>query len=507
MKYVRTFETFDDFLATQEAVSGSGKYVEDIFPGFAYVKENYPESLYAFFNGHEEPAPEGYVFGDVIYYDGPVEEDVPIIEGPISETLSSVTPRALGAGTESHLKSIFWSAFTPSMGIPVGVIVADASMTPDGIARMVALENFQYNGGNDIVANVQGGEKGETRSANSEESEKKPFMRRVGPKVFTTEKKEEEETKEEGGENLLKATKAGETREKEVESLPEPDGFWFTPYYSYDAVDQDQYWYNGFMYHCGGVKEAGDKGGSKGKAEPEEETVPTGTCFVNYYDCGGGPVSSDYPGVYYDYPYTNTLAPGEYYDDESNSNFTVSPYTTEEGVLSQAYLTESGTDGDNNVVWNALSDFSGRTWTKMMNDIGSEDFCGAVYEDYKTSGTQYGDWYVPSLGESMLVAARLNSLSQIFEHLGYQGICEYDGLITSTVLNGECGFGFASWFYGYFGDYGYNGMIAQIKDGDWANYDYHVRPMAMIEDGQIVRSLGTPVANGHQIKDIYNPTT
>ena len=498
MKYVRTFETFDDFLATQEAVSGSGKYVEDIFPGFAYVKENYPESLYAFFNGHEEPAPEGYVFGDVIYYDGPVEEGGDELNPPISDfpVANSVMPRVLGAGAgESHLKSIFWSAFTPSMGIPVGVIVADASMTPDGIARMVALENYSCN---DIVGNVQDGMKGETRSTSSEESEKKPFMRRVGPKVFTTEKKEEEETKEEGGENLLKATKA------EVESLPKPDGYWFTPYYSYDAVDQDQYWYNGFMYHCGDEEEK-DKGGSKGISVSEEYPAPTGTCFINYYNCGGGPASSDYPGAYYDYPYTNTLAPGEYYDDESNSYYTVSPYTTEEGVLSQAYLTESGMDENNSTVWNALSDFSGRTWTKMMNDIGSEGFCGAVYEDYKTSGTQYGDWYVPSLGESMLMAARLNSLSQIFEHLGYQGICDYDGLITSTVLNGECGFGFASWFYGNFGKGHYSGMIAQIKDGNWASYDYHVRPMAMIEDGQIVRTLGTPVANGHQIKDIYSP--
>lgn len=47
MRNIRKFETFEDFLASQESVSGSGKYVLDIVPGFAYVKERYEDGTYA----------------------------------------------------------------------------------------------------------------------------------------------------------------------------------------------------------------------------------------------------------------------------------------------------------------------------------------------------------------------------------------------------------------------------------------------------------------------------
>ena len=47
MRNIRKFETFEDFLASQESVSGSGKYVQDIVPGFVYVKERYEDGTYA----------------------------------------------------------------------------------------------------------------------------------------------------------------------------------------------------------------------------------------------------------------------------------------------------------------------------------------------------------------------------------------------------------------------------------------------------------------------------
>lgn len=54
MRNVRKFETFEDFLATQEAFSGSGNYVLDVKPGFVYVKERFPDGKYAVYNGTEE---------------------------------------------------------------------------------------------------------------------------------------------------------------------------------------------------------------------------------------------------------------------------------------------------------------------------------------------------------------------------------------------------------------------------------------------------------------------
>lgn len=54
MRNVRKFETFEDFLATQEAFSGSGNYVLDVKPGFVYIKERFPDGKYAVYNGTEE---------------------------------------------------------------------------------------------------------------------------------------------------------------------------------------------------------------------------------------------------------------------------------------------------------------------------------------------------------------------------------------------------------------------------------------------------------------------
>ena len=110
MRNIRKFETFEDYLASQESVSGSGKYVEDIRPGFVYVKERYEDGTYSFYNGEDIGQEEEYEFGDVVYY----------VKG------------------EPKLKKVYYSAFTPDMGEKVGLVVVPTVLSPDGNARIMA---------------------------------------------------------------------------------------------------------------------------------------------------------------------------------------------------------------------------------------------------------------------------------------------------------------------------------------------------------------------------------
>lgn len=110
MRNIRKFETFEDYLASQESVSGSGKYVEDIRPGFVYVKERYEDGTYSFYNGEDNGQEEEYEFGDVVYY----------VEG------------------QPKLKKVYYSAFTPDMGEKVGLVVVPTALSPDGNARIMA---------------------------------------------------------------------------------------------------------------------------------------------------------------------------------------------------------------------------------------------------------------------------------------------------------------------------------------------------------------------------------
>ena len=110
MRNIRKFETFEDYLASQESVSGSGKYVEDIRPGFVYVKERYEDGTYSFYNGEDVGQEEEYEFGDVVYY----------VEG------------------QPKLKKVYYSAFTPDIGEKVGLVVVPTALSPDGNARIMA---------------------------------------------------------------------------------------------------------------------------------------------------------------------------------------------------------------------------------------------------------------------------------------------------------------------------------------------------------------------------------
>ena len=111
MRNIRLFENYSDFLAIQEAVSGSGKYVEDIFPGFAYTRDMWSGETYAYYNGHEKEQGD-YHFGDVVYL-----------------------------ASDGKLKSVYWSEYNESMGEKVGLIVVPTSHAADGNARMIAFEN------------------------------------------------------------------------------------------------------------------------------------------------------------------------------------------------------------------------------------------------------------------------------------------------------------------------------------------------------------------------------
>ena len=124
MRNIRLFDEYSEFLAKQEAVSGSGKYVEDIFPGFAYVRERFSGETpgeYAFYNGHED---SDYEFGDVIYL-----------------------------GADGKLKKVYWTDYTPSMGDKVGLIVVPTSHAADGNARMIAFQNALYGGETEVMNN------------------------------------------------------------------------------------------------------------------------------------------------------------------------------------------------------------------------------------------------------------------------------------------------------------------------------------------------------------------
>ena len=112
MRNLRLFETLDEFIASQEAVSGSGEYVEDIYPGFAYIRELLETGKCVVYNGESKQG--DYEFGDLIYYDG-----------------------------GDSLQKVYWSDFKENMGTPVGLIVVSSSMAPDGNARMIALRDIE----------------------------------------------------------------------------------------------------------------------------------------------------------------------------------------------------------------------------------------------------------------------------------------------------------------------------------------------------------------------------
>lgn len=536
MRNIRKFETFEDFLASQESVSGSGKYVQDIWPGFAYVKENYPEEVYAIYNGEE---PEDYEFGDIVYYDG-----------------------------SDKLKKVYWSAFTPSMGEKVGLIVVPTSLSPDGNARMMAFGS---------IATEQ----------------------TIAPLGSIASEQTISPTK---GDTVLGAS--GQYVKLEAD--------WYGPY-----MDENQTVYTcvpGF-YLTGNVRGGGDTVLAKASApgsegQPSYYEEPLSLDMATNMD-QTSPFSSDAHSLAPN-PHTN----GEYFNVSTGYTVAISPFLGD-GFDKQdpAYLQESLTGGSTGPGeeeikakspklgatpalgggnYNAFSDFSGYTWTygcppevdagggerentrsaqpgtelKSSNPIAG-GLVGAYFPHnyarmFSTDGTQQGDWYLPSAGEMGFVIARYKMITeQIFEYLYSVGAWNNDGTdnIPGQNFNGESYSNGMLWVSSVgttgngggieaaqplgasiLGDDTYpevSSMIALINAYDGSSpastakpeilgagnsYQYNlalgtystgsstkgsneypeILPFAMIKGGKIQRTMGDyTVANGHQVKDFY----
>ena len=392
MRNIRIFDEYSDYLATQEIVSGTGKYVEDIFPGFVYVRELAEKGIYAFYNGEEN---EEYEFGDVIYYDG--------------------TPK---------LKKVYYSAFTPSMGEKVGLVVVPTALSPDGNARIMAFGS--------ITREMQ-----ITPGPVSPISTSKPESKDV---VL--------------GESMS-YTKA------------------FTQWHD-NMADENQ-----TVYTC--VPGFYLSGGSSPKGSEEnvaKASVPGSEGKTSYYE---SPISlsnssemshfSSDANFMYPNPHTN----GEYYNT-ANTLVAISPFLGDSlKEQDPAYLQEELTGGSISPTpspigaspilgaskgslgggnYNAFSDFSGYTWTygcppeysggseaekslestspslkssKPVSGVLGAYFPHDYVRQFYTDGTQQGDWYLPSMGEMGFVAARYKKILEILDYLYSVGAIAEDG--------------------------------------------------------------------------------
>lgn len=113
MRNLRVFENLDEFTAIQQQLSGTGRFVLDIVPGYSYIRQEYLEgregSRYNLLPGQSD-TPFDTRFGNVVYLD------------PATNTLNTV----------------WWEDYTEDMGEKVGLIVISQEDAPDGNARMIA---------------------------------------------------------------------------------------------------------------------------------------------------------------------------------------------------------------------------------------------------------------------------------------------------------------------------------------------------------------------------------
>ena len=515
MRNIRIFDEYSDYLATQEIVSGTGKYVEDIFPGFVYVRELAEKGIYAFYNGENS---EEYEFGDVIYYDG--------------------TPK---------LKKVYYSAFTPSMGEKVGLVVVPTALSPDGNARIMAFGS--------ITTEMQPSPTEPV--ANASKPESKDVV--LGESM-----------------SYVKA---------------------FTQWHD-NMADENQ-----TVYTC--VPGFYLNGGSSPKGSEEnvaKASVPGSEGKTSYYE---SPISlsnssemshfSSDANFMYPNPHTN----GEYYNT-ANTLVAISPFLGDSlKEQDPAYLQEELAGGSVGPIspiraaspvldaakdsvgggnYNAFSDFSGYTWTygcppeynggggiketldsaspslkssKPVSGVLGAYFPHDYVRQFYTDGTQQGDWYLPSMGEMGFVVARYKKINEIFNYLysvgaiaedGTDNIPGYDALdalspsIWTSTVGAKIGGSNVSrsettmaasipgdntkptvgpvYVYvetpaqettGHDLDLERN-VLFVLDSGDGGAPQSEVLPFAMINDGKIQRTMGDyTLANGHQMKDFYRP--
>lgn len=476
MRNIRKFETFEDFLASQESVSGSGKYVLDIVPGFAYVKERYEDGTYAFYNGVES---EEYEFGDVIYYDG--------------------TPK---------LKKVYYSAFTPSMGEKVGLVVVPTALSPDGNARIMAFGSVVSNGG-----------------SSPEASQYEPYymwwhdnMADENQTVYTcvpgfylsggSSPKESEE-------NVAKASVPGSEGQTSHYELP---------LYLSDSSRASKFSSDAnFMYpnpHTNG------------------EYYNTANTLVAISPFLGDSLKEQDP-AYLQEELAGALVPLGGWNYNAFSDF--SGYTWTYGCP-PAYSGGSG---------KKLASPSLKS-SKPVSGVLGAYFPHDYVRQFYTDGTQQGDWYLPSMGEMGFVVARYKKIIEIFHYLYSVGAIAEDGTDNIPGLNAPI------WTSTVGANIGSSNvsprsettMAASIPgdntkptvgpvityamrlpseqiDSSMDNAQYNVQfvldsgggsapessapeseilPFAMINEGEIQRTKGDyTLANGHQMKDFYGP--
>lgn len=487
MRNIRKFETYADFLAAQEAVSGSGQYVEDIVPGFAYVKELFESGEECtFYNKAVEPVSDsGYVFGDIIYY----------VEG------------------QEKLQKCYWSAFTPDMGEKVGLIVVPSNLAPDGNARMIPFgfvsgehqddppmlaSNHNVKGGDLVLgANDVIYEPIVAGWTNNLFDENQTFFNTVpafylerengdggGGIMAAVPGSEGEETNYQYGIPIGKAMYSSDVHNNTTDGVPNPytDGESY-PYYEGDAAispflgDSFDRQDPAYLYPI-------LEGGSIG---PLESSTIGGTNWNAFSDFSG---------------YTWTYGcPPEYAAPLNSTN-----------------------SGDSDVL-------------KSNNPIGT--VVGAYFPHnyarmFSTDGTEEGDWYLPSMGEMAFVAARLNTIvNTIMFYLYNEGAL--NNLDTLALAGSQNFMAFTSTIGTYSEELApaatlLGGSIAgsdttptaypvvmdkeAITGGAGSSVFFHpktsddsagILPFAMIKDGEIQHSMGDYTeANGHQIKDIYD---
>lgn len=315
--------------------------------------------------------------------------------------------------------------------------------------------------------------------------------------------------------------------------------------YSGNEPNEDVYWYDSYVFNI-----------------MEDDSIEYHIMTMN--TCDQAAMSTDISGVT-----ANPIADGEYYTSD-NYPPVVSPYMMESDEINPNYLQENWVVGGGGqpdrstkatvlgVNYNALSDFSGLTWTKLLA-VNQAPYSKA--QGYSTSGTNAGDWYVPSMGEAGFLQARWRAIAGIlvslFSESENYNAYPYEGIYyTSTLLNQDGMKTGATPFVYYVSQeqaqqesplastqstrdiklgtsypsdvpiplmggydlgltlYGTSSPISAVqpkKEGKDENtvlrssiytaYVY-VRPMAMIKNGQIVTEVGTPVANNHQISDL-----
>lgn len=494
MRNIRKFETYDEFLAAQEAVSGSGQYVEDIVPGFAYIKELYEAGKECtFYNKGVEPVPgDGYVFGDIVYY----------VEG------------------QEKLQKCYWSAFTPDMGEKVGLIVVPSNLAPDGNARMIP---FGFVSG--------------------EQQEEQPKASNPNAK---------------GGDLVLGAndvTYVPIATKWQSNLFDENQSFFNTvPAFPLNSTEEDNGGDSGD--EGGGVAKAAVPG-SEGEETNYQYGIQIGEAMYSSDIHNDNPDAVPNPYTDGEsYPSYGDAAISPFLGDSLDRQDPAYLYTTLAGG-SIGPVIKAAVGGTNWNAFSDFSgytwtygcppEYTAPIYNSTNPDDGNvlksnnpvEPVVGAYFPHnyarmFSTDGTEEGDWYLPSMGEMAFVAARLNMIvNTIMRYLYEEGalnsldtlplaISENLTAFTSTVatynmlnspnLIGASIAGSDTYPPTYPVVMRKDTFEAEVGDvnnlyffPDTDNLFACILPFAMIKDGEIQHTLGDYTeANGHQIKNIYS---